>query len=169
MTSILVNRPCNYKLCACRKYIQILISTLVVVVSQYSVANESQDDLRLFFPSNEHAESKNVSPAHKQVFTKIKTKDAGDVVDRSMVKRSLPKIWFTAVVRNGKSIQLLVNDLPCQKVLEDLLSQVENSIGVKCRHLNQKQYLLRHRTDNHALLIYKDGKYIATLFVGQSL
>jgi hypothetical protein len=169
MTSRTVSRPCMIVINTYRKYIRVLISSLVVAVSQFSLANESHDDIRLFFPSSEHAESKTIKPGHKQVITKFSTKGADDVIDRSMVKRSPPKIWFTAVVRNGKGIQLLVNDLPCRIVLNDSLSQVESSIGVKCGHINQKHYLLRHRSDNHSLLIYKDGKYIATLFVGQSL
>ena len=169
MTSRTVNKFCIVLVNPFRKLLRILILALVVAASHFSMANDFQEDLRLFFPSIEYSESKNIMPANKQLEKKINTIDTDEVVDRSMIKRSFPNIWFTAVVRNGKSIQLLVNDLPCQKVLDDSLSQMEKIVGVKCRHLNQKQYLLSHRTDNHALLIYKDGKYIATLFVGQSL
>ena len=169
MTSKTLNGLCIFVPNTHRKNIRLFIYALLVAVSQFTQANEYHDDLRLFFLSNEDAESKKIKPIHKQVLTKLNAKDSGNVVDRSVVKRSPPKIWFTAVVRYGKSIQLLVNDLPCRIVLDDLLNQVKNSIGVECGHVNQKHYLLRHQSEKQALLIYKEGKYIATLFVGQSL
>ncbi|MFT6873910.1 MAG: hypothetical protein ACI9XK_003465 [Granulosicoccus sp.] len=151
------------------KNIRSLFSLFIIVASQVCLADLTPSDLRLFFLSKEQAPSKFI------------WEDSGTSRANSMSKRSPPKLssvieqpvvtrlWFNGFVHNRNRILLLVNDLPCDIVSDESVSQTENSKVVKCQHIKQKQYRFTLRTDKHALRVYKGSKYIATLFVGQSL
>jgi hypothetical protein len=152
-----------------RRNTQRLFSVLIITASQFSPADETPDDLRLFFLSNE------------KTSLQFRPEDADTTIDISIAKRTAPKLnpemeqprvsrlWFSGVVRNGNRIRLLVNDLPCEVVSDESSTLVRHSWGVRCGHINGKHYSLKLRTDKYALLVYRDRKYIATLFVGQSL
>ncbi|MFT4726152.1 MAG: hypothetical protein ACI9UN_000647 [Granulosicoccus sp.] len=161
--------------------IRTLFSALIIIASQLGPANISADDLRLFYLSDEYYDEEREKSISEQTFSQSSQKNRGTTNDDSISKPRLSsanlvtakptvnRLRFNGIVRNGNRFLLLVNDLPCETVSEELSNQAVSSKDVRCRHINQKYYSFKLLPDEDALHVYKGTKYIATLLVGEGL
>ena len=162
-------------------YFRYALFMLLFAISPICMAEEFDGDLQLFFSSNEPIDAK-LDPARKsQAVQQLAQKNvhvplakAEDTFAVSPVslKISQPKeayLTFNAVVHTGRSISLLINDLPCEVLT--LVGAIKVSItkDVLCAHLTFPDYKYKYHVHKQALQILIDNKNIAMLLVGQSL
>lgn len=152
-----------------RRVFKKILFVLLTVVCQFSFAAELSDDFRLFFIP------------HEQIPLKLVSKVSGTLIDDSTGNSSAPELntvivkprarwlWFNGIVQSRNRILLLVNDLPCEIIPDEVSNHARNYETANCKHITQKNYSFNLLTDKQALRVYKDGQYIATLLVGQSL
>ena len=157
---------------------------LLFVTSPVCVAEEFDQDLQLFFSSNEPIDAKLDSATLRQAVQQsaqknadvslAKAEDTFSVSPVSPVSLNSrqpkePYLTFNAVVRSGTSISLLVNELPCEVVT--LIDAINVSIvrDVICAHLTVPDYKYKFRLHEQALLVIRDNKKMAILLVGQGL
>ena len=62
-----------------------------------------------------------------------------------------------------------VNDLPCRIISVSALNKSIGPQGVVCVHTDKERYTYKLDLGEQALLVFKNKKYIASLFVGQGL
>jgi len=151
------------------KYIQVCIVISLFTLARVGLANEARDELRIFFPISEHSESEDEKPVEGKAPSQAIMEDANQLHTHPLAENPSFLIRFDSIVSNSDSIQLLVNDLPCETVVDVSVKQLENPIDINCAHLMGESSLFRLRSDGNALLVYRAGKYIAMLLVGQSL
>jgi hypothetical protein len=163
------------------EYIRVVFLTAMLSASTFLCAADATEDYRLFFPLNPSLKASGVSPDATQeppLSELVKTEsskerstiEASNVKLNSKTKKSTGSgVFFSGVIRSENRTLLLVNDLPCLAIYRDGRNGNLETKEVVCAHVNQKLFSFKLQLYKKALLVFKNQKYSATLFVGQGI
>lgn len=178
ITPVVRNKVVNMFNC---RYVTCIGFMLIVSALQLCFAEESNDELQLFFSANEQFDGQHRLPLQQpdspgealdkqdSAVAKLKRLPVTSVTSSGGVIRNKNRIFLNGVVRTEQSLLPLINDLPCQAINLSNSNELEKIKHLDCDHIDSKDYVLKLRASDYGLLVYRHDKYLATLFVGQSL
>lgn len=139
-------------------------------------AQDSLDDLRLFYTADERSdltesEVNNVqarSAENQKITTGVKVVLQQPETAKKRKSRSPKKevIEFSAVITFGNTVSIIVNDLPC---VEFSKGKTVSSQAISCSHVQEAEFQFELNHESPRLSISMGNKKLGDLLIGEQL